>query len=329
MGKSIAWLGLSLVIALASLPFEPLARASQATNEALRNDLFGAYMTESGRCFVVGSNAILLSSTDNGRTWKHRSLGKSYEAYDLYSVGFDPTGKTGWAVGQHGTIFQTNDGGDTWQKRQSPANDATLLKVSVLDAQTACMAGSDGTLLCTHDGGSHWTLKQFQGFIFFDITLTERNGAWAAGEYKTLLYSPDNGEHWQVKSGGKNTFDAPPYFSVAFGPHGDGVLTVLGPVIEQSNTGGQSWTPLVLKLSDELYAAFSDESQKDNQFWFVGAEGSIWSLVNGQISRIQTGTLRDLTSVFVRGSQGLAVGLGGTMLRLYADGNNWKVAGIQ
>jgi hypothetical protein len=47
------------------------------------------------------------------------------------------------------------------------------------------------------------------------------------------------------------------------------------------------------------------------------------------MSQIQTGTLSDLTSVFVRGNRGLAVGLSGTLLRLDANGGNWKVEDIQ
>ncbi|UCB52257.1 MAG: T9SS type A sorting domain-containing protein, partial [Candidatus Zixiibacteriota bacterium] len=59
---------------------------------------------------------------------------------------------TGWAVGQHGTILQTFDGGDNWNP-QSSGTSNILRGVYFTDASTGWVVGDNGTILHTTTGG--------------------------------------------------------------------------------------------------------------------------------------------------------------------------------
>ncbi len=70
-----------------------------------------------------------------------------------------------WAVGEHGVILASEDGGETWQSRDSGTT-ATLRAVQALTDRVLFAAGgwtephtgrSRGVLLTTRDGGLTWT----------------------------------------------------------------------------------------------------------------------------------------------------------------------------
>lgn len=72
--------------------------------------------------------------------------------------------RCGWAVGDRGTIWHTEDGGDRWDLQRSDVA-CRLQSVFFLDSQTGWAAGgsshpylhtSQGVVLATRDGGQHW-----------------------------------------------------------------------------------------------------------------------------------------------------------------------------
>jgi len=68
--------------------------------------------------------------------------------YGLLDVVFLPDGKSAWAVGGGGTIFGSNDGGNTWQKNKA-ADDlpSNLYKVKFFPGGAGYILGSSGVLL--------------------------------------------------------------------------------------------------------------------------------------------------------------------------------------
>merc|ERR1712146_875509 len=69
--------------------------------------------------------------------------------YGLLDVAFPQGGKTAWAVGGGGTIFESSDGGSTWTKNKA-ADDlpSNLYKVKFF-GDTGYILGSSGVLLKT------------------------------------------------------------------------------------------------------------------------------------------------------------------------------------
>ena len=99
-------------------------------------------------------------------TWKPQSSGTQRF---LYSVAF-VSPQAGWAVGSHGTILHTVDGGQSWQA-QSSGTQQWLRSVAFISPQAGWVVGDDGTILHTADRGkgdenSSEHMRQFAKSVF-------------------------------------------------------------------------------------------------------------------------------------------------------------------
>ncbi|PIE23379.1 MAG: hypothetical protein CSA60_04445 [Neptuniibacter caesariensis] len=63
------------------------------------------------------------------------------------------------AVGEHGVIILSDDGGITWRQAQVPSS-SMLTAVHFFDNQTGWSVGHDGLILKTQDGGESWSRLQ-------------------------------------------------------------------------------------------------------------------------------------------------------------------------
>jgi len=125
----------------------------------------------------------------------------------------------GWAVGDRGVIWHTDDGGANWQLQQSGVS-CPLESVWFIDERAGWAAGgyshpythtSSAVLLSTRDGGRHWqphahlplpALKQIRFF-------NEKHG-WAIGNASAMFPSgvfvtDDGGRSWRPLSGSGTT----------------------------------------------------------------------------------------------------------------------------
>jgi photosystem II stability/assembly factor-like uncharacterized protein len=116
----------------------------------------------------------------------------------------------GWAVGDHGAIWMTADGGEHWFGQESGV-DCRLAAVHFLDARHGWAAGgwtqpftgaSRGVLLETSDGGERWTCdpKLMLPELYFVKFFNVRQG-WALGATSPLypsgvFFTEDGGRSW-------------------------------------------------------------------------------------------------------------------------------------
>jgi photosystem II stability/assembly factor-like uncharacterized protein len=116
----------------------------------------------------------------------------------------------GWAVGDHGTVLQTTDGGTNWHKQNTPVETA-LRGVSFVDAEHGWVVGgtthpflwnNEAVVLRTDDGGETWqqtlalmpALEQVQ---FFDTRHGLAWGRGSGGEPFGVFASDDDGRNWR------------------------------------------------------------------------------------------------------------------------------------
>lgn len=105
----------------------------------------------------MGTNGVILKSTDAGVNWTQQSSGTNDDFYSTFFTGpFH-----GWAVGNSGTIRRTTDGGNSWNPVISPAGFTGLRAVWFLDQNIGFIGGgisnSYALILKTIDGGAPWT----------------------------------------------------------------------------------------------------------------------------------------------------------------------------
>jgi len=103
------------------------------------------------------------------------------------------------AVGYHGSIYWTENGGDTWKKGVAPTEEL-LYSVSMSDATHGWAVGQTGTILNTKDGGKTWelqpNLKVEEGSHLFGVHALDAKTAWAVGEWGTRIHTEDGGANW-------------------------------------------------------------------------------------------------------------------------------------
>lgn len=292
--------------------------------------LFGVAMRPDGGIFVVGSKAMLLVSTDHGKTWieqtlKEREGSDLFQDRDLYSIRFTPDGKTGWIVGEEGTVLHSVDGGQNWSK-QDGGTTKNLLKVAAIDDQDAVAVGADGAIVRTTDGGANWqTIKCPKLITLFDVRFTDKNTGFSTGEFASILGTTDGGATWNLVSGGNTgDFTIGPFFTVAFTDPQHGTAAGLSGEISVTSDGGKTWQPQ--KLPDQVASYVLTEDPSDKKLWTGGNGGKMFVMApGGQWQAAPRATFQDLTDIAFAGNQGVAVGLNGTILLTENAGEQWQV----
>jgi photosystem II stability/assembly factor-like uncharacterized protein len=322
-------LGVWLVILL-SLPHTSWAEADGTPPVRSFEDLYSVAVTSMAE-WVVGSKGLVLVSFDEGQSWRRRALrerdgGPELQDLDLLTIRFAPDGITGWIGGEDGIIYYTGDAGRSWKPRYAPFSDQNIFRVAPIDAQSACAVGTDGTLLCTADEGIHWNSHRFDQYVDLnDVTFVGSNG-WAVGAYRTILCTNDAGEHWHLQRGGNRmVLDEESYFAVAFKDPQHGWVAGLSGEIVYTTDGGTTWQQVSGASRPSLFAI----SGKWPNLWFGGKRGALLEqTADGDWLTAQI-SFGDITDIGFAGSNGIAVGLGGTILRTADDGKTWHSVGAE
>ncbi len=133
--------------------------------------------------FLVGSNRLIMETSDAGASWESRSLDlPEDENFRLISIDFN--GEEGWIVGQPGLLLHSTDGGRSWGRLLLDTKlPGEPYAITALGAKQAELATNVGAIYRTSDAGSSW-----QSLV-----------SDAAGAVRDLRRSPD-GHYVSVSS---------------------------------------------------------------------------------------------------------------------------------
>jgi photosystem II stability/assembly factor-like uncharacterized protein len=210
--------------------------------------------------------------------------------------------KVVWAVGDHGTVWRTSDGGETWSLLQVPA-DVSLRSACFLSkrigenqvgtSQIAWLAGRGtrpytrsgyGVLLKTADGGKSWVmlgdgqvLPPLNYVRFFGPDEGVAVGEATPGFPTGVLTTQDGGESWQPAPG-KRTAG---WHAAAFAELHDGIVT--GPRGRISLVAGTNVAPPRLDAGS-LRGIRAVSSADGLTAWAVGDGATVLSSSNGGVS---------------------------------------------
>ena len=230
------------------------------------------------------------------------------------------------AVGDHGYIVLSDDGGASWRRATAPEV-PLLTAVDFVDAKHGWAVGHDEVVLATADGGETWT-KRFSAPAehrpFLDVIFLDAQRGIAVGAYGAYYESADGGRTWAARK------------IIPEDSHFNAILRVAGPrllifgeagTLLASPDEGRTWVrdPSPYKGSlfggvvagDGAIVAFGlrgkiFRSSDGGDIWDAVANASTATLMGG--SRLPDGTL-------------VLVGGAGTVLVSRDDGRSFSLAG--
>ncbi|WP_051443591.1 WD40/YVTN/BNR-like repeat-containing protein [Curvibacter gracilis] len=103
------------------------------------------------------------------------------------------------AVGDHGVVMLSDDGGQTWRQAKSVPVDSTLTSVSFTDARQGWAAGHWGVILHTEDGGESWAVQRSatgEDRPLFALHMLDAQRGVAVGLWSLVLSTDDGGKSW-------------------------------------------------------------------------------------------------------------------------------------
>jgi photosystem II stability/assembly factor-like uncharacterized protein len=237
-----------------------------------------------------------------------------------------PENVSAWAVGGHGTILHTDDGGSTWQPQNSGTT-VGFLSITFATPQLGWVAGEHGTILHTDDGGLTWK-PQTSGTsqLIRSVAFATPQSGWAVGDNGTFLHTDDGGRIWKPQDSG-TTAD---FFSITFvtpqlgwaaGYVSTGAYNPIGLILHTVD-GGRTWKRQN-NIPYPTYIAFANPQSG----WVIGDVNEIVHTDDGGRTwkRQDSGTGGDtLNSIaFATPQSGWIVGGSARILHTDDGGDHW------
>ena len=287
--------------------------------------------------YVIGTGGYFTEisvTTDGGENWISKY--SHPEQFGLYSI-FVTNAGNGWAVGDDGQIFITEDNGNSWAQQLSSGDvyggEEDIYDIYFVNDKVGWAVGSrdnfmdgKGVILKTTNSGKIWKTQYWESSTTFkSVYFIDENFGWANTNGGNVYSTTNGGENWSL-----TTSDFRNFSSIFFVDQNNGWATIddefYGGIVK-SNNGGITWIEKSSISSSSIY--FSDI----NNGWAVGDSGSILkSIDNGETWVPKTsGTTNNLNSVQFCGSNlGMCVGNKGTVLLSIDGGESWcsKSCGI-
>ena len=211
------------------------------------NGLTAARYISGGTCVVVGENATVLRTVDNGMKWEVLSCAANRSA-TLNALDFADS-SFGIAVGDSGVMLKSTDGGRLWTPLYGGTM-ASLRGIDMIDHANAVAVGTNGTILTTRDGGALWTGQTLlPGLVLHDVSFVNHNLGIAVGDQGVVARSTDGGDSWESRSLTPHHLNAISWIdeltAVAVGGSDpDSITGLTYAIVLRSTDSGLSWDSL-------------------------------------------------------------------------------------
>lgn len=145
--------------------------------------------------WAVGHDALILATSDGGRTWRESYRGENPEDSFLDVCVLDA--RTIIVVGAYGQYHRSTDGGQTWAAQRLLEDDYHFNRITRAADDSLYLAGEHGTLLRSRDRGENWEgiHTPYDG-SFYGILPVSAGGLLAYGLRGRIYRSTDDGDEW-------------------------------------------------------------------------------------------------------------------------------------
>ncbi|MBI1850090.1 MAG: hypothetical protein HYR85_07075 [Planctomycetes bacterium] len=143
---------------------------------------------------TLGAGGPISRTVDGGRSWTNQATTLDAE---LYGVDFT-TSRRGFAVGRHGLILATTDGGSTWVRRPVPTEfaDTFFLGIEAVGGVGVWVVGQNGTILFSSDGVNFLPQSSGTTATLRSVSFVTNLNGWVTGDDGTVLATFDGGTTW-------------------------------------------------------------------------------------------------------------------------------------
>lgn len=180
------------------------AGAWERVASGTENRLFSVASNSHGLAFAVGAFGSVLSSSDDGRTW--RSVAFDWQGYlhdtvepHLYKVVVEEDG-TVTLVGEFELILRSRDGGRKWTLLHK--GEASLFDLELREDGSGFAVGQKGTMLRTDDRGLTWSKIDTGSSAVLLGVCAEPDGRIVVTGMREMISSVDDGKTWRKVTSG-------------------------------------------------------------------------------------------------------------------------------
>lgn len=237
------------------------------------------------------------------------------------------------AVGDHGVVLLSDDGGARWRQARSVPVRSALTAVSFADERRGWAVGHWGAVLATQDGGETWTLLRSdtaEDRPLFAVHAFDAQRLVAVGLWSLVLTSADGGKSWApvalplppAADGAKATKADLNLFGLFTDARGHLYAAAERGMVLRSEDRGASWTYLPTGYKGSFWTG---ASPAPGVLVAAGLRGAIYrSADDGQSwTRVDSGSKASITSLVVQGQELVALGLDGLLLRSADQGQRF------
>lgn len=156
-----------------------------------------AFAPDGTHGWAVGHDALILTTSDAGRTWQKQWQGESLADSFLDVLALDAQRVI--AVGAYGLCLASTDGGKSWVRRKVLDEDYHFNRLSRGPTGTLYLAGEHGTLLRSTDSGATWgRIPAAYDGSFYGIVPLDAHTLLAHGLRGHVFRSLDDGATWTL-----------------------------------------------------------------------------------------------------------------------------------
>ncbi|MDS1311603.1 MULTISPECIES: WD40/YVTN/BNR-like repeat-containing protein [Marinobacter] len=162
------------------------------------NPLLGVWFEDDQHGFVIGAYGMILRTEDGGRTWSDWAS-QIQNAQNFHLNGMARiTGGALVIVGEAGQIHVSVDGGDTWERRESPYEGSLFGVIGTGQVNELLAFGLRGNMLFSADLGKTWRMvPNSAGATLNDGSVADDGRITLVGNGGTVLMSTNGAESFR------------------------------------------------------------------------------------------------------------------------------------
>ena len=231
------------------------------------------------------------------------------------------------AVGEHGVVLLSHDGGAHFEQAAEVPTSAALNDVTFVGRQ-GWAVGQWRVILHSSDGGNHWTMQYSNprnDRPLFGVYFLNREQGFAVGLWSLFITTRDGGRTWQqvkLREPKGLRVSGPSLYHMFAAPDGTLFITAERGYVLRSTDRGATWSVIDTGYHGSLWSGCAGSS---GRIWVGGLRGTILFSDDDGLSwrHAHSGTLDSITDLVCSPRGVFAASVGGDLLRASDNGDTF------